>query len=69
MKICDCKAFGRMLKERRKKQGYTQEYVSELTGLSVSFLSNLENGKETAELGRAIHYARILGLDIELNER
>ena len=43
--------------------------ISEFTGFSVSFISDLENGKATAELGKAIHYANLLGLDVELNVR
>ena len=48
MRITDAKSFGAMLKTRRKQLGYTQAYISEMTGLSVSFLSELENGKKTA---------------------
>lgn len=61
--------FGMMLKKRRRELKYTQGYLSEFTGLSVSFISNLENGKETAELGKALYYASILGLDVDVRER
>jgi transcriptional regulator with XRE-family HTH domain len=64
-----CDEFGKMLKERRKELHYTQSYLSDYTGLSVSFLSNLENGKETAELGKALYYSSILGLDVEIKKR
>ena len=50
MKITDAKSFGNALRKRRKELGYTQSYISEFTGFSVSFLSDLENGKSTAEL-------------------
>ena len=69
MKIEDCECFGKALRERRRKLGYTQAYISEFTGLSVSFLSELENGKSTAELGKAPYVASILGMDCELNPR
>ena len=49
--------------------GYTQAYLAEVTGFSTSFISNLENGKVTAELGKAIFLANLLGLDVEMNER
>jgi len=65
----DSKDFGVELRKRRKELGYTQTYISEFTGFSVSFISDLENGKATAELGKAIHYANLLGLDVELNVR
>ena len=69
MKIINTNAFGKMIRERRKKLGYTQQYVHEVTGISASFLSDLENGKTTIELGKAIHIANLLGLDMELKER
>ena len=61
--------FGKSLKNRRKELGYTQRYISEFTGFSISFISDLENGKSTAELGKAIYLANMLGLDIAVNAR
>ena len=61
--------FGKTLKKRRKELGYTQRYISEFTGFSISFISDLENGKSTAELGKAIYLANMLGLDIAVNAR
>ena len=61
--------FGKELKRRRKELGYTQAYISEFTGFSVSFISDLENGKATAEIGKAIKYANLLGLDVRLDVR
>ena len=61
--------FGKALKQRRKELGYTQRYISEFTGFSISFISDLENGKNTAELGKAIYLANMLGLDITMDPR
>ena len=69
MKIRDSKDFGQALRERRKALGYTQSYISEYTGLSVSFISELENGKATAELGKTIELASLLGMDLVLQAR
>ena len=69
MKIHDSKSFGKMIKEKRKKLGYTQKYICEVSGISASFISDLENGKTTVELGKAIYLANLLGIDVELNER
>ncbi|MBP5564822.1 MAG: helix-turn-helix transcriptional regulator [Lachnospiraceae bacterium] len=69
MKINESKDFGTALKLRRKELGYTQSYISDVLGLSVSFISDLENGKKTAELGKAIRYANMLGLDIMIESR
>ena len=69
MRISDSKDFGKTIKTRRKELGYTQSYLSEFTGFSVSFISDLENGKATAELGKALYLANLLGLNVELVER
>ena len=69
MTISSSAEFGAALRERRKQLHYTQAYVSEVTGFSVSFLSDLERGKATAELGKALLVANLLGLDCTLKAR
>ncbi len=69
MKITNTIEFGKAIQKRRKELHYTQAYLSAFTGLSISFLSDLENGKSTAELGKALYIANILGMDCLLNER
>ena len=69
MKVTDSNSFGTAIKNKRKKLGYTQKYISEFTAISESFLSDLENGKKTIELDKALKIANLLGLDVELNER
>ena len=67
--ISDAKDFGAALRRRRRELGYTQLFLSEFSGLSVTFISDLENGKSTTELGKAIALANILGLDCTLTPR
>ena len=69
MKVTDPAQLGQMVRERRKELGYTQSYISEFTGFSVSFISDLENGKETAEIGKTMTLISLLGLDIKLERR
>ena len=69
MKITTTKAIGTAIRNRRKALGYTQAYLSEYTGLSASFISELENGKETAELGKAIFLINLLGMNMEIVNR
>ena len=69
MKISDSTDFGKALRKKRKALSYTQGYLSEFTGFSVSFISDLERGKPTAELGKALFLANVLGLDIEIKSR
>ena len=69
MRITNSVSFGEMIKKRRKQLNYTQRYISDFTSISVSFISDLENGKKTIELNKALTVANLLGLDVELNER
>lgn len=69
MNIYSAREFGSEIRDRRKKLGYTQAFLAEFSGFSVSFISDLENGKATIELGRALHLANLLGLDLSLTER
>lgn len=69
MIVTDAKSFGEAVRNRRKQLGYTQAYLSEFTGMSISFLSDLENGKPTIELEKAIRIANLLGLDCSLTAR
>ncbi len=67
--ITDAKSFGKAIRQRRKDLGYTQAFLADFSGFSVSFISDLENGKSTAALGKAISLANLLGLDCILNPR
>ena len=69
MVVSTPKEFGAAIRAQRKKLHYTQAALSEFTGFSVSFLSDLENGKETVELGKAMYLANLLGMDLLLQTR
>ena len=48
---------------------YTQAYLSEFTGFSVTFISDLERGKPTAEIEKTIRLINILGMDLLVERR
>ena len=48
--ITDAASFGQAIRARRRELGYTQAFLAAFSGFSVSFISDLENGKSTAEL-------------------
>ena len=62
MKITDAASLGNAIRSRRKELKYTQGYISEITGLSVSFLSDLENGKPTIQVNKLLNVLSALGL-------
>ena len=57
-KITDSKSLGEAIRIRRKELKYTQANIAEFTGFSVSFISDLERGKATAEIGKAFDWGR-----------
>ena len=61
--------LGAALRAQRKAQGLTLEQVSDLSGLGIRFLSGLERCKATAELGKTLEVATLLGLDCLLIPR
>ena len=69
MKITDSKSLGEAVRKRRKQLHYTQQDIYNFSGCSVSFLSDLENGKPTAEIGKTIDIINLLGLDLVVEER
>ena len=68
MKITDSKSLGQAIRVRRKELNYIQVYLSEFTGFSVTYISDLERGKPTAEIEKTIRLINILGMDL-LGER
>ena len=69
MKINNSTALGQLIRERRKELNYTQGYLAEFTGLSVTFISDVERGKKTAELEKVLQLLQILGMDVFIERR
>ena len=69
MKITDSKSLGQTIRARRKELNYTQSYLAEFTGLSVTFISDLERGKPTAEIEKTIRLINMLGMDLLIERR
>ena len=69
MKIIDSKSLGQAIRERRKELNYTQAFLAEFAGLSVTFISDVERGKSTAEIGKIIELLHVLGMDVFVERR
>ena len=61
--------FGRAIRARRKELGYTQAFLADYAGVSASFLSELENGKETIQLNKLMDVMSLLGMDMCITRR
>ena len=68
-KIKSVEELGEAIRTRRKELHYTQAFLAEFTGFSVSFISDVERGKATAEIGKTLQLLMILGLDLSVERR
>lgn len=63
------KDIGAAIRAERKRQRLTQTELADLCSVSLSFVSNLENGKPTTELEKALKVLNTLGLDLMVSKR
>jgi transcriptional regulator with XRE-family HTH domain len=56
--------IGRLARTKRKQQQLTQNAAAGVCGVGVRFNSDLENGKASIEMGKALDYLQCLGLEI-----
>ena len=68
-KISSAEELGRVIRRKRKETGLQQEVAAGIAGVGTKFLSQLENGKETAELGKALQVLHKMGLEVYIFPR
>lgn len=56
------KIFGKILRDFRVKSGFTQEQISEKLGISLKYISRIENGYNGIKTQTLIKYMNILGI-------
>jgi y4mF family transcriptional regulator len=61
-KICTVAEIGALVRRRRMEDGVHQSEAAALAGVGTRFLSELERGKETAEIGKVLRVMERLGL-------
>jgi y4mF family transcriptional regulator len=54
--------LGRLVKKERKAMGLTQAELALTSGTGMRFISDLENGKPTCQLGKALTVLKTLGI-------
>lgn len=52
----------------RKAQGLTQKEVAFACNVGVRYIVDLENGKETCEIGKALKIVNMLGIKLEVQD-
>ncbi|PZA10033.1 transcriptional regulator [Rhodopseudomonas palustris] len=64
--VIDAERFGSLIRAERKAQRLTQEELAGLTGVGVRFVRELEAGKPSCQIGRALQVAAALGLTVSV---
>ncbi len=58
------KDIGELVKSTRKNMGITQKELALTAGTGMRFIIDLEKGKDTAQLGKALKVLRTLGIKL-----
>lgn len=62
-------ALGSLIRTARKAAGLRQDELAAASGVGLRFLVELERGKETAQIGKALQVLDALGLTVEVVPR
>jgi len=68
-RIYDTANIGTQVKHKRKQLCITQPQLAAMSGTGVRFISDLENGKPTMQIGKILEIIHVLGLDVYISER
>ncbi|MDA8126751.1 MAG: helix-turn-helix transcriptional regulator [Deltaproteobacteria bacterium] len=68
-KVATAADIGLAVRKKRKEDGLTLADAAALCGVGYRFLSDLENGKETVQVGKVLKVLTALGLDMTIAAR
>ena len=63
---CTTEEIGKLIRETRKSLGVTQKDLALTSGTGLRFVIDLEKGKETCEIGKALTVLQTLGIKLSL---
>jgi HTH-type transcriptional regulator / antitoxin HipB len=69
MQIRSSEALGQVIRSVRKAQALTQIQLAAACGLGTRFIIDLESGKPTCQLEKALLVTKMLGIHLEANSR
>ncbi|MDQ5984798.1 MAG: hypothetical protein CSYNP_00494 [Syntrophus sp. SKADARSKE-3] len=68
-KVVTAADIGAAVRMRRKEDGLTMADAAALCGVGYRFMSDLENGKATAQVGKVLRVLIALGIDVTIEAR
>ena len=60
--------LAKIIVKTRKAQGLTQKDVAFACNVGIRYIVDLENGKETCEIGKALKIVNMLGIKLEVQD-
>lgn len=64
---CTPAEIGKLVRETRKEQGVTQKDLAMTCGTGLRFVIDLERGKPTVQIGKALIVLQTLGINVEMS--
>ncbi|MES2962054.1 MAG: helix-turn-helix domain-containing protein [Pseudomonadota bacterium] len=64
MLIQSCQDLGALIQQARKSQNFTQKQLAALCGVGERFIIDLEKGKSTCAIDKALGIAKMLGIKL-----
>lgn len=58
--------IGQIIRTVRKKLGVTQNDLALAAGTGLRFISELEKGKPTCQIGKVLQTLQVLGIELQL---
>jgi y4mF family transcriptional regulator len=68
-KVITAVDIGAVIRKKRKDDGLTLADAAALCGVGYRFMSDVENGKATVQLGKVLQVLNALGLDVYIESR
>lgn len=64
--ISPVETLGQAIEAERKRHKLTQTQLATLSNTSINFVSQIERGKRTAQIGKVVDILQILGLELSI---
>lgn len=64
--LTDVRTLGASVREARRAQRLTQPDLATIANVGIRFIVDLENGKETCQIGLVLRVMRALGMRLQL---
>jgi HTH-type transcriptional regulator/antitoxin HipB len=60
--------LGKAIEAERRRRKLTQSQLADLSDTSINFISQIERGKKTAQIGKVIDVLQILGMQLVIEK-